>query len=526
MTGPEEQGRREPGAPHEPHASRDPDDTAAESARPADPTGPGGPARPDGSADPVEPAEPVASAERVEPAGTVEHVESTEPVDTVESAEPVETAEPVASAERVEPAGTVEHVESTEPVDTVESTEPAEPAEPTEPAESAEPVGVTAPEPVEPAAATEGTPSGHTAAHEQQPNRPHAGNGTVNHGPDEQGPDGLDSDELALRRLLHGAVQDIAPRDGTLEHLRRAVPARRARKRQAVVGMAAAALFAGTAVPALVHVSGATGGDANPSIAGHGSQAQGGTSQGKNTEGTGDKPGGPSGTAEEKDKDTEEKPDKGEGGGTDHGSGDSADPSAPSSESAGPCTADQLGAAGWADAPDSMGTVYGTFRITNVSGGSCAVSGPGSLVPLAQGAADPAKIGQAPHVAGDPAAGLPDPSLEVPQLVLLPGAAYEVRFAWVPSETCPTDSGPPPTTGGESGGPSPDPTPTETPSTSTEGTSTGGDTGTTTQLMAEDGTVDGSVAVSYTAEAGTGAGVTVPNACAGTVYRTGLLPAS
>ena len=115
----------------------------------------------------------------------------------------------------------------------------------------------------------------------------HAGNGTVNHGPLENpgpeesgvpgtagasdvpdpqgaadfGPDGpgLGSDELALRRLLHQAVQEIEPVDGTLEHLRRAVPARRARKRQAVVGMAAAALFIGTAVPALVHVSNSSG---------------------------------------------------------------------------------------------------------------------------------------------------------------------------------------------------------------------------------------------------------------------------
>ena len=429
--GPEEQGRREPRAPHEPGESRDPTEATPE---PAEVT--------------PEPAE----------------------ADSADSADSVSSA-------TAEPAGTAE------------------------------------------------TASELTEAHEQQPNQPHAGNGTVNHGPDEQGPDGLDSDELALRRLLHGVVQDIEPRDGTLEHLRRAVPARRARKRQAVVGMAAAALFVGMAVPALVHVSNATGGDANPSIAGHGSQAQGGTSEGKSTEGTGGKTGGSSGKTEEKDKGGKEEHDKGKGGSTESGSGDSADPSAPSSESAAPCTVDQLGATGWADAPDSMGTVYGTFRITNISGGSCTVSGPGSLIPLAQGAADPARIGQASHVAGDPAASLPDPSVEVPQLVLLPGAAYEVRFAWVPSETCPTDSGPPPT-GGETGDPSPDPTPTESPDTSTEGTSTGGDTRTTTQLLTEDGTVDGSVAVSYTAEAGAATSVTVPNACAGTVYRTGLLPAS
>jgi hypothetical protein len=409
-----------------------------------------------------------------------------------------------------------------------EERERRQPGVPHEPHESRDPTEAEAGAAETSDAASEATP-GTAAAHEQEPKQPHAGNGTVNHGPDDQGPDGLESDELALRRLLHGAVDDLAPRDGTLEHLRRAVPARRARKRQAVVGMAAAALFVGTAVPALVHVSNATGSDANPSIAGHGSQAQGGTSEGKSTEGTGDKPGGASGTVEEKDKDGKKEHDKGKGGSGESGSGDSAGPSASSSQSSSACTADQLGATGWADAPDSMGTVYGSFRITNTSGGSCTVSGPGTLVPLAQGAADPAKIGQVRHVAGDPATGLPDPSLEAGQLVLLPGAAYEVKFAWVPSEPCPTGNGDNGgTDGGGTGGPepTPDPTPTETSGTTPEGTATGGDTGTTTQLVTEDGVGGGSVAVSYSADAGVSAGATVPNACAGTVYYTGLLPAS
>lgn len=109
----------------------------------------------------------------------------------------------------------------------------------------------------------------------QEPKQSHAGNSTVNHHLDEQSPDGLDSDELALRRMLHDAVQEMEPRDGSLDHLRRAVPVRRARKRQAAVGMAAAALFLGTAVPAVLHVSNAGGSDANPSIAGQASQAQG-----------------------------------------------------------------------------------------------------------------------------------------------------------------------------------------------------------------------------------------------------------
>jgi hypothetical protein len=59
---------------------------------------------------------------------------------------------------------------------------------------------------------------------EQDHTQPHAGIGTVNHGPDDQSPDeGFDSDELALRRQLHPAVDTDEPSDGALEQLRRAV---------------------------------------------------------------------------------------------------------------------------------------------------------------------------------------------------------------------------------------------------------------------------------------------------------------
>ncbi|MFI9611374.1 hypothetical protein ACIHCM_06725 [Streptomyces sp. NPDC052023] len=348
----------------------------------------------------------------------------------------------------------------------------------------------------------------------------------MNHGLDDQGFEGLDPDELALRRMLHQAVQDIEPRDGTLDHLRRAVPARRARKRQAAVGMAAAALFVCTAVPALVHVSSSTGPDANPSIAGHGAAAQGGASEGGSTEGTGSTSAGSTGSAEDKGKGGSEKDDKGAGptpsSGVVDDSTDGVYPSATSAVAAPVCTATQLGSAtATTGVPDATGAVYGTFRITNVSTAGCTVGGAGAVTPLAQGAADAARMSVAAHTAGDAAAGLPDPALEVPQLVLEPGAAYEVRFAWVPSETCPTDPGG--DNGGETGGPSPDPSPTDDPGT----TPAGGDTGTSTQLMTEDGTKDGSVVVSYTAEAGSPTvSATVPNACVGTIYRTGVLPVS
>ncbi|MFF5305805.1 hypothetical protein ACFY5F_41265 [Streptomyces sp. NPDC013161] len=396
---------------------------------------------------------------------------------------------------------------------------------------------------------------GPTWARKDPPNETHAGNGTVNHGPDEQSPtgpsldgqhpggdtpenpenpghtpdrdnsdgdnpEGFDSDELALRRLLHQAVQEVEPRDGTLDHLRKAVPARRARKRQALVGMAATVLFFGTAIPALVHVSNSTGSDADPSIMGNSSQAQGGTSQGKGPDGGSSTSGGTSGRASQNPGGH-----KNDGTGKTPGRGTvSANPSASAGTAASVCTAEQLGSSNsTVDAADAAGVVYGTFSVTNTSGTSCTVNGPGTVGTYAIGAADSTKINVAQHSSGDAAAGLPDPSTEVSQLVLQAGASYVVKFAWVPSETCPTTGT---STGGTTtGGSTPTPTPTEDASTSSG--STTGDTGTSTQLLRTDGTLDGSVQVSHTAEAGSPTvTATVPNACAGTVYRTGLLAGS
>ena len=356
----------------------------------------------------------------------------------------------------------------------------------------------------------------------QEPKQSHAGNSTVNHHLDDPGPDGLDSDELALRRMLHQAVQEMEPRDGTLDHLRRAVPARRARKRQAAVGMAAAALFVGTAVPAVLHVSHAGGSDVDPAIAGQASQAQGGSTQGKDSAGgsTGTV-GGSSGKTGEQGKDTTA--DTGQS--KDAGATSGSDHSSTAGESAAPCTASQLGSTS-ADVAgaDSAGIVYGTFRVVNVSATACTVAGAVSLTPAAQGAADASKITVVEHVSNDTAAGLPDPSLYVTDLALAPGSAYDVKFAWVPSETCPTTSGG--GSGGDTGGassPSPSPSPSEQAGT-TAGDST---SGTSAQLVVEDGTADGSVVVTYTADDGsTTVSATVPNACAGTVYRTGVLASS
>lgn len=345
----------------------------------------------------------------------------------------------------------------------------------------------------------------------------------MNHRLDDQGPEGLDSDELALRRMLHDAVDEMEPRDGTLDHLRRAVPVRRARKRQAAVGMAAAALFLGTAVPAVLHVSAAGGSDANPSIAGQASQAQGGVDQGKNPDG------GSSGKAGDTSGATGE---QGKGGTTDSGPGKQSAGATASSgagstfateASAPACRPSQLTAGTpTVDVPDSAGSVYGAFRVQNTSSGACTVDGAVSLTFDAQGAADATKITVVEHASGDGAAGLPDPSQYVTRHTLAPGSAYRVEFAWVPSETCPTTGG---TGGGGDGGgtASPSPTPSGQPGT------TGGETApaASTQLYTEDGTADGSVVVTYAAGGGSpSARATVPNACAGTIYRTGVLASS
>ncbi|MER6135313.1 hypothetical protein [Streptomyces sp. NPDC001815] len=327
------------------------------------------------------------------------------------------------------------------------------------------------------------------------------------------GPDGFGSDELALRRLLHQAVEEIEPTDGTLDHLRRAVPARRARKRQAIVGMAAAALFIGTAVPALVHVSNASGSGDDQSIAANASATQGGDNEGKEASagsGSGDSsPSKGSGKGDKKDK-------PGKGKGSSSGT-TGAQPSA-SMVGAPTCTPAQLTAVDGGAAPDAGGAVYGTFTVTNISTASCTAVGDGSVSSSAEGAADQSKVSTLLHQAGDPATNLPDPAGYATNVVLQPGGTYSVKFAWVPSSTCPT-------TGGTSGGsPTPDPSPSENTGGDSGGASSEGTNGVSTQLMQEDGTVDGSVTVSYAAEGGAPtAATTVFNACAGTVYRTGML---
>ncbi|MFJ4602199.1 MULTISPECIES: hypothetical protein [Streptomyces] len=335
--------------------------------------------------------------------------------------------------------------------------------------------------------------------------------------------DGLGADEQALRRLLHSAVEDVEPRTGSLEHLRRAVPARRARKRHAAVGMAAAALLLGTAIPALVHVSNTGGTDPNTAMAGQSESTQGTEGKGRTSDGATGDTRGTTGETPSTGKDGGRKDEPGRKGGGESGAPGAADPSASLASGSASCTPAQLGVTGSASGPDSAGVVYGTFRVANVSGTACTVTGAGQVGAVAVGAADQAKLSVVAHVSGDAASGLPDPSLAVSSLVLRPGGAYAEKFAFVPSETCPVPGGGDSTTGGSAtGGPSPDPSPSGDTGTTAGTTDTGGTVGAAPQLVTVDGPADGSVQVTYSAAAGAAATAAVPNACAGTVYYTGM----
>ncbi|MEV3854018.1 hypothetical protein AB0J38_06785 [Streptomyces sp. NPDC050095] len=365
----------------------------------------------------------------------------------------------------------------------------------------------------------------------------HAGNDIVNDGSprraDAAADGASDPDELELRRLMRQAVADIAPSDEALEHLRRAVPARRARKRQAVVGVVAAGVFVAMAVPAVLHVANTGSAGDRPSIAGHSETTHGGVGVNPSSSGGQDSVGSPSTSQDGKDENGKDKDGKGGATGSDgtagSGAGGTAGPTPGSTAAASSpaCDATDLNkAVADVGTPDASGTVYGSFRVSNVSDANCTIDSPGSMVTLAQGAADPTKVSVVDHTSGDKATGLPDPSTEPSQLILEPGSAYEVRFAWVPSGQCPsTGTG----TGGTGVGESPSPTPTsgDTGNGADTGTQTGtSDSGLSTQLGSED-TADGSVVVSHTAEPGEpSVSATIPDACAGTVYRTGALPAS
>ncbi|MFD8982192.1 hypothetical protein [Streptomyces sp. NPDC059564] len=375
---------------------------------------------------------------------------------------------------------------------------------------------------------------------------------------DDKNPPGrATADEEALRGLLAGAVRGLEPSDGALERLRHAVPARRARKRQALVGAAAVALLAGTAIPAALHLGTDQGAAAGHSaMAGHG-ESQGGGPGGpsdphQNGSGDGGKGDPKSAKATGKDQETggaDGTPSpqasgspyggtvadpSGAGataGTTAAGAGNGPQPPAGAAPGAPACTAGQLGVAGSARAPESDGKVLGSFKVTNVSARGCTVTGPDTVTaaPLPAGPppAQAAPVTVTGHRAGDPASGLlPDPSAEAPVLLLEPNTAYEVRFAWVPSaQSCPAVS-PDPTAKPQPGGEA------QAPAGAQDGAGAPAVAGADAAAPGPDpnsgsagGQAGAGVAVSHTPTGGDPVTrTTIPEACGGTVYRTGIIP--
>ncbi|MFB7465099.1 hypothetical protein ACFCZ1_16645 [Streptomyces sp. NPDC056224] len=340
------------------------------------------------------------------------------------------------------------------------------------------------------------------------------------------------SEEQALRGLLRGAVEGLEPSEGALERLRCAVPARRTLKRQVCLGAAAVALLAGTAIPAALHMTAAEGAAGDHSaMAGHGEPGgkpaavpsdphQNGAGAHpratRSTPGTHDA----SGATGQPDPTAGGVPDGGVTAGP-TGAGPApvagTGPQPPASAPAAPgCGAEQLGVVGSARAPRADGKVYGSFKVTNVSAQGCTVTGPDSMTAAAApgtAAGAGARVSVVGHTAGDPASGLlADPSAEAPVLVLQPNTAYEVQFAFVPSgEPCTassqgTDTKPPGQSGdavGVSG------TSADAPEPRTDATAPAA----------------AGVAVSHTPQAGSPTTqTTIPEACTGTVYRTGPIP--
>ncbi len=435
-----------------------------------------------------------------------------------ESREPAEPREP---EEPRETTGPMEPVEATGSAESAEARESAGSAETREPGES---VGAEE----RPAAGAEehtGPVEEHTGSAEATEGRESAGAEPGRVTPlriqlDDDEPGG--EDEEALRRLLHRAVDELEPSPESLDHLRRAVPARRARRRQALIGAAAALVLGCAAVPALVHVATTSDGSNDRPANAASSHRTPETSGGRHGEGSGGKDAdGPSDTVEEhkgdKGKDKgKDKPPKGEEGGS---GGTAPDPTNTLNATSPTCGRAQLtsGGAGSVGAADAEGRVYGSFRVVNVSDRACTVEGSGSVGASAQGGADASRILVVDHTAGDAAAGLPDPSTQPGTLILKPGQAYEVKFAWIPASGGGTSGC------STTGTPTPDPStdsaqdgPQDDPTTGDPGGTPGGGGGEPQ---------DASVLVSHTPEAGdpAAASVTIGGACAGTIYRTGLL---
>lgn len=335
--------------------------------------------------------------------------------------------------------------------------------------------------------------------------------------------DGFDEIGRILRDRFHQAVSTLEPGPGTLDYLRRAVPARR-RRRHAALAATAVSVFAVSA--------GAT-------LAARGSFDSGGSSTAGNTAignllttATNDAAGGGSGHGPA----TPGGQDMSGGGSTGTGQPSSA-VSAPDTSKSGVTTAPSALVSGSPLAPlcqnstiadlsatttsTTDGITYETFAGTAKT--TCMLNGtPGLLVVKAGGA--PAKI---PVYKADGSAAPLLPQVPAIQaLVLQPGQRYEFQLAWAPL-VCSTNPPPsvPPASGTTTGEPS-SAAPTAGP------TPTGGPTTVSSSQPTPSGTPSSSVPSSSIYSVGYAVSGSLPTQsvsfradCGATVYVTNYFPA-
>jgi len=336
----------------------------------------------------------------------------------------------------------------------------------------------------------------------------------------------LGPEERRLRELLHHKVERIQPAAGALENLRHAVPARQARRRRAYSGVVTA-IALGVLGGAMLHavadsVDLAQGPQASQGIqnAATSSPASGGGASasgtpvvpylpgpgggGTNEEQSGDPQGGPQTTAPAGTRSGSSAPYTPPGPGTGSGSG---------APQAAECTRSQLGdGSATVGVAIADGTVYGSFEVTNISQSTCQVTETGTVAVAAVNGTNASWISIAQHTATDPATLLPAPSATPAPVLLTPGQSYVVDFAWVPASGA---GAPSCTSGSPSSGATASPT-------ADGGT---GDTVTTPVSAPPSATPNPSpptvTLVHIPGSGGTAAAsALLPDACAGTVYRT------
>jgi hypothetical protein len=362
----------------------------------------------------------------------------------------------------------------------------------------------------------------------------------------------LDEEE-ALRRLMRDVVSDIEPGSRSLDHIRRAVPMRRVRRKQALLG-AVTAVLAILTMPVLMQagvVSGPLGPDEQGSAA-HSEQTGGsGERSGESGERSGGSGGADEGGKASKGDGSESEGGRGRGKGRDRSGAASVSPSVSGSGSAESpggseglsstsprCSHDQLGnAAAQLGTPDDQGKIYGSFRLANISGDTCRVKGTDMLVAVARGKAKSGAVQVLDHTEGDKADQLPSPGEVRDDLILRSGEAYQVRFAWVPDsergpggcplpepESKPEPDRRPDNSGDDPGGSGGDPGGSTGDGNEPNDVSTLGDSGD----RRNGGGSESGVTLRYTPAVGDSRSsqVFLNGVCSGTVYRTGPLPAA